>query len=75
MRVEDLAPEFGAQLEEELAGLYSPGQIRAMRLAHEKKILELLHEAYGPEISDIEALRELWQHLIDLERSLGTGHA
>jgi hypothetical protein len=70
MRVEELAPEFGVQLEEELAGLYSPAQIQAMRLAHERKFLALLRKAYGPEISDIEALRELWQHLIDIEEEL-----
>jgi hypothetical protein len=70
MRVEDLAPEFGVQLEEELAGFHSPAQIQTMRLAHEKKILNLLREAYGPEISDVEALRELWQHLIDIEEQI-----
>ncbi len=68
MRVEELAPEFGAQLEEELAGLYPPAQIRAMRQPYEERILALLRDAYGDEdISDIQALRELWQHLIDLE--------
>lgn len=67
MRVEDLAPEFGVQLEEELAGLYPPSKIRAIRQPYEERVLDLLRKAYGPEISDIEALRELWQHLIDLE--------
>ena len=67
VRVEDLAPEFGVQLEEELARFYPASKIRAMRQPYEKRILDLLREAYGPEISDIEALRELWQHLIDIE--------
>ena len=73
MRVEDLAPEFGVQLEEELTGLYASTQIRAMRQPYEKRILDLLREAYGAEISDIEALRELWQHLIDLEARIPKG--
>ncbi len=51
MRVEDLAPEFGVQLEEELAGLYPAAQIRAMRQPYEKRVLDLLREAYGPEIT------------------------
>lgn len=72
MRVEELAPEFGILLAEELEGLYPPAQIRAMRQAHEKKILDLLRKAYGDEdISDIQALRELWQHLIDIDTILG----
>ena len=68
MRVEDLAPEFGVLLAEELEGRYPPAQIRAMRLTHEEKILGSLRTAYGPEISDTQAVPELWRHLIDLQR-------
>jgi len=71
MRVEELASEFGVQLEEELAGLYSVAQIRAMRQPYEERVLKVLREAYGDEdISDIQSLRELWQHLIDLEAQI-----
>jgi hypothetical protein len=71
MRVAELAFEFGAQLEEELAGRYSPAQIRAMRQPYEERILGLLRDAYRDEdISDTQAFRELVQHLVDLERTL-----
>ena len=61
MRVEEIAPQFGVQMEEQLAGLYPPSKIQAMRQPYEKRILALLREAYCPELSDIEALRELWR--------------
>jgi hypothetical protein len=74
MRVEELAFEFGAQLEEELAGRYSRAQIRATRQPYEERILGLLRDAYRDEdISDTQAFRELVQHLIDLEARIPKG--
>jgi hypothetical protein len=49
---------------------FSPAQLQAMRLAQEKKISDLLPEAYSSEISDREALRELWQHLIAIQEQI-----
>jgi len=65
MKVEELAEQFGIALQQELSAR-NPAEMPLIREQLEKDVLNSLREAYGDEVSDMEAFAELGQFYIRL---------